>query len=159
MDALTIEPMRERHLDDVLAIEGRLFPTPWTEGMFRQEIADNVLSRSVVALHGGVVVGYLVAWFVHQEVHLLNVGVDPDYQRRGFGRRLVSDLVARARAERRALVTLEVRVGNAPARRLYESFGFVEAGVRRRYYRDSGEDAIVMLLDLREDGARSGEVP
>jgi ribosomal-protein-alanine N-acetyltransferase len=154
MDALTIEPMRERHLDAVLAIERRLFPTPWTEGMFRQEIADNVLSRSAVAVHDGVVVGYLVAWFVHDEAHLLNVAVDPDHQRRGFGRRLVADLIARARAEQRTLVTLEVRVGNASARRLYESFGFVAAGRRRRYYRDTGEDAHVMLLDLSDEGSR-----
>lgn len=157
MDTLTIEPMRERHLDAVVAIEGRLFPTPWTVGMFRQEIADNVLSRSVVAMRDGAVVGYLVAWFVHEEVHLLNVAVDPDYQRRGYGRRLLEDLIARARAEQRSLVTLEVRVGNTSARRLYESFGFVAAGRRRRYYRDTGEDATIMLLDLRRQGSRSEE--
>jgi len=149
MDELKIESMRDEHLDAVLAIEERLFPTPWTEGMFRQEVADNALSWSVVAVLGGVVVGYLISWFVHEEVHLLNVGVDPAHQRKGIGRHLVGDLIARARADRRLVVTLEVRVANDGARRLYESFGFEAAGVRRRYYRDTGEDALVMLLDLQ----------
>ncbi len=148
--SLRIEPMRECHLDAVLAIERRSFGAPWTRGMFEQEVAEHAFARPFVALDGGCVVGFAVSWFLADEAHLLNVAVDPGVRRRGIGRALVDHVLARARAEGRRLVTLEVRPGNAPARALYEALGFRAVARRRGYYTDTGEDAIVMVRRLDE---------
>jgi ribosomal-protein-alanine N-acetyltransferase len=151
----SIVPFVESHVADVVAIERQLFPTPWTEEMFRQEVRENYLSRPVVGLVGDEVVAYMIPWFIAEEVHLLNIGVAPRHQRRGYARRLITHLVDDARSGGRLLVTLEVRDGNAPARRLYESFGFRQIAIRPRYYAESGEDAIIMALRL--EGGGTGE--
>jgi ribosomal-protein-alanine N-acetyltransferase len=152
---LSIVPFVETYVDDVVAIERRLFPAPWTEEMFRQEVRENYLSRPVVGLVGDEVVAYMIPWYIAEEVHLLNIGVAPDHQRRGYARRLIEYLIADARSGGRLLVTLEVRDGNAPARHLYESFGFRQIAIRPRYYAESGEDAIIMVLRL--EGGDVGE--
>jgi ribosomal-protein-alanine N-acetyltransferase len=152
---ISIEPMTAVHVPDVVALEAELFDHPWTTGMFLQEVEDNHLSRPFVALHNGRVVGYLISWFLRDEVHLLNIGVTPRLQRRGIARRFVDHLIALARLERRGWVTLEVRVGNTPALALYESCGFRKVKRRRDYYEDTGEDAIVMVLVLGEKGSGS----
>ena len=152
---ISIEPMTAVHVPDVVALETELFDHPWTKGMFLQEVDDNHLSRPFVALHSGKVVGYLISWFLRDEVHLLNIGVSPRLQRRGIARRFVDHLIALARLERRKLITLEVRVGNTPARALYESYGFRTVKRQKEYYEDTGEDAIVMVLVLGEKRAGS----
>lgn len=147
-DELRIVPMSADHLDRVVALEKTLFPEgPWTREMFRQELDDNFMSRPVVALAGDELVGYMATWFLRDEVHLLNIGVARPFQGRGYGRRMVENLIEQARGEGRALITLEVRAGNTAARSLYDSLGFREIAVRRKYY-ESGEDAVVMVLDL-----------
>ena len=147
-----IEPRRAIHVPEVAAIEERTFDSPWTEGMFRQEVADSYLSRPWVALEDGRVVGYVISWFLREEVHLLNIAIDESRRGRGYGRRMMRHLVDEAARGGRDLITLEVRESNAPARRLYEFFGFRVIGRRREYYQDNREDAVVMLLDLREGG-------
>lgn len=149
-DDIAIEPMRRGHVADVVAIERRTFDSPWTEGMFRQEVSDGYLSRSWVAVRDGTVVGYLISWFLREEVHLLNVAVDAGCRGRGYGRRLVKYLLDQAVQGGRDVITLEVRESNAVARRLYESFGFATIGRRKGYYQDNHEDAIVMILDVRD---------
>jgi ribosomal-protein-alanine N-acetyltransferase len=146
---VSIEPMTERHLADVLRIERELFPAPWTEGMFRQEIEETWLSRSFVAVVGGAVAGYIVAWFLRGEVHILNLAVAALHQRRGIARRLLVHIVDLAEASRSDLITLEVRASNDAAKLLYITMGFAPVGIRRRYYRDNNEDAIVMTRRLR----------
>jgi len=143
-----IEPMLASHLPEVCAIENDLFDTPWTEGMFRQEVEDNYLARPFVALHDGRVVGYIIPWFLREEVHLLNIAVARHFQRRGLARRLMTHLIALSRDGHRELISLEVRTGNTAARALYDSYGFRGVAVRRNYYQDSGEDALVMVLHI-----------
>lgn len=150
MDEMVIEALAESHLSDVLRIERDCFPAPWTEGMFRQEIEETWLSRSFVALQDGHVVGYIIAWFLRGEVHVLNVAVSGDYQRRGIGRRLLSHVITLGEQSDHHLVTLEVRASNDPAKLLYVTMGFAPVGIRRRYYRDNDEDAIVMVRRLGE---------
>jgi ribosomal-protein-alanine N-acetyltransferase len=152
---LVLEPMRSEHVEQVVAIERTIFDSPWTRGMFRQEVADRYLSRSWVAILEGRVIGYLITWFLRDEVHLLNIGIHPDCQGRGYGRRMLDYLISQAVQSDRDSITLEVRSSNRVARRLYESFGFVAVGRRKGYYQDNREDAVVMLLDLRNQ--RHGE--
>jgi ribosomal-protein-alanine N-acetyltransferase len=153
MSDLVIEPMAEGHLDDVLRIERERFPAPWSEGMFRQEVEETWLSRSFVARVDGGVVGYIVAWFLRGEVHILNLAVTATHERRGIGKRLLLHIVDLAQAAQSHLITLEVRSSNHAAKLLYVTTGFAPVGIRRRYYRDNNEDAIVMTRRLREPGA------
>jgi ribosomal-protein-alanine N-acetyltransferase len=150
MDELVIEPLAEPHLADVLRIERACFPAPWTESMFRQEVEEKWLSHSFVASLDGRVVGYIIAWFLRGEVHVLNVAVEAGYQRRGIARRLLSHVIELGEQAEHHLVTLEVRASNDPAKLLYVTMGFAPVGVRRRYYRDNDEDAIVMVRRLGE---------
>lgn len=154
MSDLCIEPMTRAHIPDVIRIEEELFDSPWTEGMFRQEVRDRFLSRPLVGLVGGEVVAYMIAWFLRDDVHLLNIAVTPSHQRKGFARAMLRHLIEVASAEGRASITLEVRAGNARAIRLYEEHGFYTIGRRPHYYQDNGEDAIVMALDLRPPGGK-----
>ena len=147
---VTIEPLAESHLGAVLRIERESFPAPWTEGMFRQEVEETWLSRSFVALHDGDVAGYIIAWFLRGEVHVLNVAVANEFQRHGIGRRLLAHVIELGEQSDHHLVTLEVRASNDPAKLLYVTMGFAPVGVRRRYYRDNDEDAIVMVKRLGE---------
>jgi ribosomal-protein-alanine N-acetyltransferase len=149
MEDLVIERMRASHVPDVAAIEDRTFDSPWTEGMFVQEVADSYLSRSWVAVKGRRVVAYVISWFLREEVHLLNIAVDESHRGKGYGRRMMQHLIDEAVRGGRGSVTLEVRESNLPARRLYESFGFQVVGRRKEYYQDNREDAVVMTLDLR----------
>jgi ribosomal-protein-alanine N-acetyltransferase len=146
--------MRGAHVREIVAIENDLFGGPWTEGMFRQEIRDGFLSRPLVGLVDGAVVGYVVAWFLREEVHLLNIAVARAHQGRGYARRMLERLVELARDGNRSSISLEVRVSNARAIRLYESIGFVAAGRRREYYQNDREDALIMVMDI--GGANSG---
>ena len=90
----------------------------------------------------------MISWFLADEVHLLNIGIAPAFQRRGYARRLMEHLVELAESDGREHIILEVREGNTAARNLYDSMGFAQIGTRKRYYEDSLEDAIVMILHL-----------
>jgi len=146
----TLESLGDEHVDDVLKIERESFPAPWTEAMFRQEVEEKWLSRSFVAKLDGVVIGYVIAWFLRGEVHVLNLAVTKSHQRRGIARRMLAHIVGLATEDAFHLVTLEVRASNDPAKLLYLSMGFAPVGIRRRYYHDNDEDALVMTKRLRE---------
>jgi len=154
-----LEAIRPAHVPEILEIEQALFPTPWTHGMFEQELiagpsAEGPGSYAVVAVEAGRVLGYTVAWFVDEGVHLMNIAVRKDCQRRGVGRKLVRHLIREARSAGKRVIILEVRVSNTGAQAFYENFGFVKFGVRRGYYADNREDAIMMALDLSKAPAR-----
>lgn len=145
---ITIETMRHIHVPGVLAIEHERFSSPWTETMFLQEVEESGFSRAYVALESGRVVGYLVSWFLRREVHLLNIAVAKSHERRGLGRRMLRFLLEMARREHKDMITLEVRESNETAIRLYRSFGFAPVGIRRGYYRDDKEDAVLMTRSV-----------
>lgn len=142
----------------ILDIERRVFTTPWTAEMFLQEIQRGFGSRSFVATLSGEVVGYTVAWFIEDEVHLVNIAVDPSQQNRGIGSRLLTRIIDEALASRNRIVTLEVRASNVAAQLFYRRFLFRTVAVRRGYYSDNREDAFLMLLDL-DDFARRRNGP
>jgi len=130
-------------LPRVAEIERRVFSDPWPESFFRGELA-HPMSWTRAADHRGTLAGYLVSWLGPDAGHIGNLAVVPEARRHGIARALVEDLLARARALGTASVTLEVRVANSAAQALYRAYGFRLAGLRRGYYRDDGEDALVM---------------
>lgn len=136
-------------LPDVIAIERACFANPWTGALFLQEL-DVAFSRTILACHpAGPVAGYVCRWLVADEVHVLNVAVDPRWRGCGLGAVLMREVVREARSAGVAAVTLEVRRSNVAARRLYDSFGFEHVGSRRNYY-GRGEDALILKLALRD---------
>ena len=150
MDKLRIVPMTLSHLNQVLDIEDEVFPSPWKREVFLQELDAAHVSRPYVGLSGDVVVGYFIAWFVHDEVHLVNIAVTDGWQRQGIGSRLLTYLIYLAVTEEKNIITLEVRPSNPNAISFYEAFSFVQVGVRKEYYSDNREDAILMTLNLAD---------
>ncbi len=132
-------------LPQVIAIERRAFPTPGSLAMFVLELSKSS-GVSLAVLVDGRIAGYVVCSRYADVWHVMNVAVDPDHRRRGLGRALLEHLLAEVGED--ASLTLEVRRTNHAAMRLYERLGFKTAGVRRRYYQDNGEDALVMWRNL-----------
>jgi ribosomal-protein-alanine N-acetyltransferase len=144
---LAIAPMTLADLDEVDAIEQHSFKHPWPAQVFKDELA-RAWARVDVARRGGAVVGFMNYWLVHDEVQLLAIASHPDHRGAGIGQALMAHLMALARARAAAIVTLEVRRSNAVAIRLYERHGFTTVGVRRGYYAEDDEDALVMICTL-----------
>lgn len=142
-----ITPMRRRHIPAVLRIEGRVYPRPWSAGLFLSELAQRNTRAYFVARHKGKVVGYAGVMYFPDEGHITNVAVDPDFQRNKIATRLLLELVEESRKRGVRSMTLEVRKANAGAQTLYKAFGFETVGVRRGYYVETGEDAYVMCAE------------
>ncbi|MGO0123506.1 ribosomal protein S18-alanine N-acetyltransferase [Desulfothermobacter acidiphilus] len=139
--------MQPEHVNEVLEIERSSFPLPWDRDTFLFEILINKLAEYVVAVQDEKIVGYGGMWIVADEGHVTNIAVHPDHRLRGVGRAILAELIRRARSKGLTRMILEVRPSNAVARHLYRSLGFVEKGVRKRYYQDNDEDAIIMSLE------------
>jgi [ribosomal protein S18]-alanine N-acetyltransferase len=139
---LDIRRLTYADLPQVIAIERRAFPTPWSLAMFVLELSKPG-GHCLAARRNGRLVGYLVCSRYDTVWHVMNVAVDPDARRSGVASGLLAELLERV-AEPTARLTLEVRRSNAGAIALYERFGFLAAGRRRRYYQDNGEDAVIM---------------
>ena len=144
--AVPIRGLGFRDLPQVLAIERRAFPTPWSSAMFVLELSKPS-SISLAATvpdgeRGEKLAGYLICSRYADVWHLMNIAVDPPLRRRGIARALLEQLISRVGAEQP--ITLEVRPANGPAIALYERFGFRASGTRPQYYRDTGEDALIM---------------
>ncbi len=149
VDNLLIEPMRRRHLRQAMPIEHAAYPTSWSRSVFESELEQtrNGSRRYLVARHGREVVGYAGVWIVSDpegdQAHVTNVAVASEYRRQGIARRLLIALASEIVERGCVAWTLEVRASSEGAQQLYRRFGFVPAGIRKRYY-DNSEDAIVM---------------
>ena len=147
-----ISRMTPEDLDEILVIEQGSFADPWTVEVFRAELRHSWSRCEVLREHeGGPILGYIVFWIVADEIHLLNVAVDPAQRHHQHGRCLLDHMLACAREVSARFITLEVRSSNVAAIQLYESGGFKRVGVRPRYYANNGEDAVIMLHDLGSD--------
>src|SRR5919108_2057049 len=147
---LEIRRLAYSDLPDVIAIERRAFPSPWSLAMFVLELSKPT-SICTGATSSDELAGYLICSRYHTVWHLMNLAVDLEYRRLGIATRLMEHLLAQAGEDER--YTLEVRVSNSEAIRMYESFGFRRAGVRRRYYHDNNEDALIMWRTADEEAA------
>lgn len=132
-------------VDAVYAIEQATFSTPWSRQSFVDEMTTNKCARYVVAEENGRVIAYAGAWLVFEEGHITNIAVQAEERGRGVGTAVTRALMQYAANMGVQYLTLEVRKSNLAARKMYKSLGFLELGVRKRYYEDNGEDAYLMV--------------
>lgn len=144
MDSLIIRKAETKDIKEMAALDLVCFSAPWSEEAFRQELEENNLAFYVVAELKEKVVGYAGLWAILDEGHITNVAVSPEHRKRGIGRAVVEVLVDATEQAGLNSFTLEVRTSNITAQNLYKKFGFIEAGLRKGYYEDNGEDALIM---------------
>jgi ribosomal-protein-alanine N-acetyltransferase len=148
---LLIEPMQLADLDAVHQIELASFSSPWPANAYRSELETNRLASYLVARIDGDIVAYGGMWLMVDEAHITTFAVHPAWRRQKIGERLLLAFLDLAVARQAREATLEVRLSNISARRLYEKYGFRPVGLRPRYYSDNGEDALIMTTDpIRE---------
>jgi [ribosomal protein S18]-alanine N-acetyltransferase len=145
--AIDLQPMRRRHVPQVLDIERRVYPRPWTMTLFLSEIVQRSTRFYIVARVRRRVVGYAGLMVFGDEAHVTNIAVDPDVHRRKVAARLLFALITEARRRGASACTLEVRVANHAAQGLYHQFGFAPVGIRKNYYAETGEDALIMWAE------------
>jgi ribosomal-protein-alanine N-acetyltransferase len=155
MKPLDIRRMTEKDIEGVVRIERDLFSMPWSKASFVFEVSDNRCSYPVVGFHEGRLVAYAVAWFVSEELHIGNIAVARSMQGTGAGKQMLEHLLAEADEREVRIATLEVRVSNVRAIGLYRRYGFKGIALRKHYYSDNGEDALVMLAELGRAGGES----
>jgi ribosomal-protein-alanine N-acetyltransferase len=142
--------MREEDLTEILTIERICFSNPWSQDTFRGEIQNKAISFPLVVIYPGEkkIIGYVIFWQIGDEAQINNVAIHPDYQGKGFGEQTLRYVLERLRENGIHFVSLEVRVSNLPALRLYRKLGFTVLGIRKEYYTNPVEDAYVMGLML-----------
>ena len=148
-----IMPMRAGDLEAIGTIERASFDSPWPPDAYRSELETNRLAQYLVVRADDDIIGFGGMWLMVDEAHVITFAVHPLWRRQHIGGRLLLamlDIAADAGANE---ATLEVRLSNLPARRLYEQFGFRPVGLRPRYYSDNGEDALIMTTDQLRDRA------
>lgn len=141
--------MGPQHIDAIAALEKRCFSDPWSKKLFEQELT-NERSYYVVLLDDDTVIGYAGFWKIFDEGHIMNIAVAPEYRGQHLSHLLMKAFLEFAARSEIRYLTLEVREGNIPARNLYYQYGFEDAGVRKGYYQDNGENAIIMWADLEK---------
>jgi [ribosomal protein S18]-alanine N-acetyltransferase len=148
LEGLTVHltPMRRRHLRAVLHIEQQVYPRPWSHALFLSELALRSTRAYYVARVGRELVGYAGLMMTLDDGHVTTIAVDPKWFRHKVGTRLLLQLAREARVRGASSLTLEVRMSNAPAQDLYRRFGFGPVGVRKNYYQETNEDALVMWV-------------
>ena len=140
---MRIENMTSAHVPQVAALEKICFSDPWSEKSIASEL-DNPLSCWLVSLEGETVTGYVGSQTVLDQTDMMNIAVHPDFRRQGIARALIGALTQALKKRGSRALMLEVRASNTPARTLYETLGFAPVGVRRNYYRNPREDALIL---------------
>lgn len=141
---IEIKEMKLEHLDGVMTIEKLSFRIPWSKNSFIEEINDNELAVYFVAVSEEQVIGYGGVWKVFDEGHITNIAVHPEFRRCGAASRILGQILNMCDENNIKSLTLEVRKSNYAAQKLYEKYGFKAEGLRKRYYADNNEDALIM---------------
>jgi ribosomal-protein-alanine N-acetyltransferase len=150
---VVVEPMQLDDLPAVHQIERASFTSPWPEHAYRSELASNRLAHYLVAKVGDRIVGYGGMWLMVDEAHITTFAIHPAWRRQRIGERLLLAFLDLAIDRGAQEATLEVRLSNLPARRLYEKYGFRPVGLRPRYYSDDSEDALIMTTEALTEPA------
>jgi len=152
-----IREMTDKDIGQILKIENQEFPNPWSRGIFKQELRRKNAHYIVAEkkkhsfFRSSNITGYGGVWIIcSREAHITNLAVDSKYQNQGIGSLLLEELIQLAREAKSAYITLEVRRSNCNARRLYEKYDFQRCGLRKGYYRKSGEDALIMTRTIKK---------
>ncbi len=143
-----VRPIYMDDLEAIMEIEIAAFSTPWSLQAFKAELKDNEYARYVCLELDGKVIGYMGLWFILDEGHITNVAIAPNYRGQNWGEFLMRSVMKKMMEEGMERMTLEVRASNSPAQSLYSRLGFSIAGVRKGYYADTGEDALIMWAEL-----------
>lgn len=146
---LIIRPMTMDDVDEVYMVEEDCFVDPWSKESIRKDLKNN-LARYLVAQLDDKIVGYVGIWFVVDEGHITNVAVHSDYRGKKIGDKLVKEMIELCKENNIVAMTLEVRASNIVAQNLYRKYGFKMGGIRKEYYSDNKEDAIIMWNQLKE---------
>ena len=141
-----IRRMQSADLPRVVEIERACFGERWTLASFQNELSNSA-STYFVAVDGDEIVGYAGYWLILEESHVTTIGVDPRHQRKGYGDLLMLELIEHAAKAGAKWITLEVRLSNIGAQKMYEKFGFTSLGRRKGYYQDNNEDALIMWTE------------
>lgn len=144
---MIIEKMNSAHVPQIAQLEKLCFSDPWSENSIASEL-DNRLSHWLVALEGDEVVGYVGSQTVIDATDMMNIAVHPDHRRRGIAEALIIALEEQLRHRGSKMLLLEVRASNAPAIALYEKLGFAQVGLRKNYYRNPKEDALILRKEF-----------
>ena len=140
---MNIVPMNEHHVPQIALLEQECFADPWSQQSIASEL-HNPLSLWLVAQEGQTLLGYVGSQTCLDETDMMNIAVFPASRRQGVARALIEALVSALRERGSKQLTLEVRASNGPARQLYESLGFLQVGLRKNYYRNPKEDALIL---------------
>lgn len=143
-----VRKMTLEDVDRILEIEHLSFTLPWSREAFQMELTSNHFAHYLVVERDGLVIAYGGMWVIIDEAHITNIAVHPDFRGRRLGDRLMRELIARSLVHGAERMTLEVRVSNTVAQRLYEKLGFESHGIRKGYYTDNNEDAMIMWAEL-----------
>jgi len=145
---ISIRKATKKDIDRICAVEKASFTTPWSKEAFRKELSTNRFAHYYVLELGKEIVGYAGMWIILDEAHVTNVAIHPKYRGLKLGELLMRSLMANAKILGAKSMTLEVRVSNDVAQRLYRKLNFKEQGIRKKYYADTMEDALIMWVKL-----------
>lgn len=143
-----IEKMTEEDIDDVMKIDKMSFPTPWTRDLYEAELIKNKHAHYFVVAKEEQIIGFIGLWIVADDAQVTNIAIDPQYRGHKIGEKLFGYGLTYAINQGAMRISLEVRVSNKIAQNMYRKFGLVPGGIRKNYYPDNGEDAIVMWANL-----------
>ncbi|MFP3121464.1 ribosomal protein S18-alanine N-acetyltransferase [Ectobacillus funiculus] len=147
-ESIIFRDMKPEDIAQVVAIEQVSFAIPWTFETFEREMTINEYARYTVMEKDGAIIGYCGMWLILDESHITNIAILPEYRGRNLGEVLLNEVIEKAKKLGAHSMTLEVRVSNEIAQKLYRKFGFLNGGIRKRYYTDNYEDALVMWVRL-----------
>lgn len=147
---IEIRPMTKNDLEEVAEIEKACFSTPWSKEALKKEI-KNKFARYVVAKIDGKIIGYGGLWLIIDEGHITNIAVLKEFRKKDVGSHILEALIEICKKRNISSMTLEVRVSNRSARKLYEKYGFQEVGIRPKYYSDNNEDALILWLTFKDN--------
>jgi len=142
--------MTKEDISYVFEIECLSYSNPWQTSAFEGEVDNFPISNPYVIIYGpeAKVIGYIIYWKIREEVQISNIAVHPDYRRLGIAERILRKVLSRLKKNNMAFVLLEVRPSNVSARALYKKLGFIHIGVRKNYYKDPSEDALILGRDF-----------
>lgn len=149
-EAVTFRKMTIEDIDQVHRIESSSFSLPWTKESFYYEMTENEHAYYIVAESGNRLVGFCGMWLIMDQCHITNIAISPEERGKKLGERLMKEAIEVAKANGAKTMTLEARVSNHVAQNLYRKLGFQNGGIRKRYYSDNLEDAIVMWVNFDE---------
>ncbi|MBR4205825.1 MAG: ribosomal protein S18-alanine N-acetyltransferase [Clostridia bacterium] len=148
---MNVEPIGEEYLRDVVAVENASFANPWSEQSFQNAFRSDLTTIYGAFGDDGILSGFACLFVIGEEAEILDIAAKPDQRRQGVGRALMLRMIEDCEKLGVKSVYLEVRVSNSAARSLYEKNGFIPQGIRRRYYTEPTEDAVVMKKTIKED--------